>query len=873
MDKRQAEVEKLLLEYEKQCLNDLQKTYTEALGDVKSKLRALLGREPSPSVAYQVEFQKTLQSQIENALDMLKRGNITSVTDFLNKTYEDGYLGTVYSIQGQGIPLNIGIDHKQIARTVNRRTDTMQFSQRLYDNVEQLGTAFKSQMARGIANNSGYSKIAKQLALESEASYKQAMRIVRTEGGRVKSEAKLDSMKKAKDEGADIVKQWDATFDNKTRAEHRFLDGQIREIGEPFEDSQGRKAQAPHKFGIASMDVNCRCIVVERARWALEGEEMPTKMDNTTGEIVEAKNYREWKEKYQRKQAEQAQPPNNASVFDKNTNKLPNKGDLFKMPNNDLVKIVEVNDFNGVKSVTLENGQTIVLGNLNGGGTAARALTSAQKAAVDYYVSGDGMYINHYLRDGDKAIAEMGPMRENDLKLIEDLDGATDRILEPQTVYRSVDASAVFGDMSTLDYENLRGRVLYNDNSKFAVATDKYIDDAVGKTITEKGFMSTTTDYEVARDFGGFTGSEKPIVLEIKTSSGTKGLSLAKEIPDLEARMEQSEILLKRGQKYKITSISGRDGNIYVNAEMIDEAESVVEKITKLSTRNMPAAFTDSKRTATQTQRLVDFVNGIEGNDNDAKAILANLGKLENYSAQGIDFKITYGADSQLLKRAKVINHEAVSATLNIPKLDGEDITGAANTTLHEMGHLVDSYAGTSGKQFGNISTNAKLMDAIKEGVGNPNDEIMALFKQANSDMEEILKATDVSAQLKNINEIFHNGGFATYSAYSKAFNKTRREALAKRDYLWRNKINGANALQDIYDALSGGAWRDDNIIKFGHGRRYYADRTKRNNEIFANYFSLSITRPDLIEMLRRDKPRLCAALDEILAEIAKGVK
>lgn len=309
MDKRQAEVEKLLLEYEKQCLNDLQKTYTEALGDVKSKLRALLGREPSPSVAYQVEFQKTLQSQIENALDMLKRGNITSVTDFLNKTYEDGYLGTVYSIQGQGIPLNIGIDHKQIARTVNRRTDTMQFSQRLYDNVEQLGTAFKSQMARGIANNSGYSKIAKQLALESEASYKQAMRIVRTEGGRVKSEAKLDSMKKAKDEGADIVKQWDATFDNKTRAEHRFLDGQIREIGEPFEDSQGRKAQAPHKFGIASMDVNCRCIVVERARWALEGEEMPTKMDNTTGEIVEAKNYREWKEKYKRKQGAQVYNP------------------------------------------------------------------------------------------------------------------------------------------------------------------------------------------------------------------------------------------------------------------------------------------------------------------------------------------------------------------------------------------------------------------------------------------------------------------------------------------------------------------------------------------------------------------------------------
>lgn len=567
MEKRQAEIEKLLLDYEKQCLKDLQKTYTEALADVKGKLRDLLARDTTQSVVYQVQFQKTLEAQLQSALDILKDKSINSVGDFLNKTYEDGYLGTVYSIQGQGIPVNIGIDHDQLARTVNRRTDTMQFSQRLYDNVDSLGVAFKSQMSRGIANNSTYSKIAKQLAMESEANYKQAMRIVRTEGGRVKSEAKLDSMKKAKDAGADIVKQWDATFDGKTRAEHRFLDGQIREIGEPFEDSQGRKAQAPHKFGVASMDINCRCIVVERARWAVEGEEMPNKVDGA-GELVEAKNYRQWKEKYQKKQAEDKPPqevPNNAKVFDKNSKSLPNIDDWFRLPNNELVKIVEVNDFNGIKSVKLANGQDVVLSNLK-----ERVLTNSQKAAVDYYVSGEGMFINDYLRDRNNPIERMGAMRESDFKLIEDLDKATDRILTPQTVYRSVDASAVFGDMDALDYDNLRGRVLYNDSSKFAVATDKYINNAVGKTITDKGFMSTTTDYELARDFGGFTGSEKPIVLEIKTSSSTKGLSLANEMPDLEARMEQSEILLKRGQKYKIKSIRGKDGNIYVEAEMVD---------------------------------------------------------------------------------------------------------------------------------------------------------------------------------------------------------------------------------------------------------------------------------------------------------------
>ncbi len=383
MDDRQKELERLMLEYEKDCLKDLQKTYTEALADVKRNLRGLLGSEQTQSIVYQVQFQEQLQSQIENALNLLKNGSITSVSDFLNKTYEDSYLGTIYSIQGQGIPINIGMDHKQMARVINRRTDTMQFSQRLYDNVDKLGVAFKSQMSRGIANNSTYSKIAKQLAMESEANYRQAMRIVRTEGGRVKSEAKLDSMKAAKDEGADIVKQWDATFDGNTRAEHRFLDGQIKEIDEPFVDSQGREAQAPHKFGIASMDINCRCIVVERARWALEGEEIPNKVDSA-GELVDGKNYRGWKEKYQRKQAEEKPTPNKAKVFDKNSKSLPNKDDYFKLPNNELVKIVEVNDYNGIKSVTLENGQTVVLGNAD-----AKALTEKIREYTPAKYQGD----------------------------------------------------------------------------------------------------------------------------------------------------------------------------------------------------------------------------------------------------------------------------------------------------------------------------------------------------------------------------------------------------------------------------------------------------------------------------------------------------
>ena len=433
-------------------------------------------------------------------------------------------------------------------------------------------------MSRGIANNSTYSKIAKQLAMESEANYKQAMRIVRTEGGRVKSEAKLDSMKKAKDEGADIVKQWDATFDGKTRAEHRYLDGQIKEIGEPFVDSQGREAQAPHKFGIASMDVNCRCIVVERARWAVEGEEMPNKVDNLTGELVEAKNYKEWKKKYQEKQAEQQQQPNKAKVFDKNSKSLPNKDDYFKTTSGELVKIKEVNDYNGIKSVSLENGQNIVLGNVKE--DTIKAVTKEQQKAMDeaveYYVSGEGMYVNNYLsgRTVDGIKPDEYWNAKEDGKYLKALDDATtQKEVAEKVLYRSVDASAIFQNASASDLDDIKDELFYGQSYN-KQRTKTLIETAKGSVIKDPRFLSTTKNKDIALNFGDFTGAEHPLVIEFEVPKGIKGYDVYKkfEIED----DPQEEILLQRNLRYEILDIGTQDSeesgrSIYVKARFVTE--------------------------------------------------------------------------------------------------------------------------------------------------------------------------------------------------------------------------------------------------------------------------------------------------------------
>ena len=120
----------------------------------------------------------------------------------------------------------------------------------------------------------------------------------------------------AKKKGADIVKQWDATLDGQTRPNHRQLDGQIRELDEPFEVN-GMKVDCPGGFGIASEDCNCRCCVLQRARWALDKDF--TKLDNIKGELIEigVDNYDDFKKQYFVKAAK-LQKIKKVSVADKN---------------------------------------------------------------------------------------------------------------------------------------------------------------------------------------------------------------------------------------------------------------------------------------------------------------------------------------------------------------------------------------------------------------------------------------------------------------------------------------------------------------------------------------------------------------------------
>lgn len=307
MNKRQKHIQQRFLDNEEAVIAELEKTYRKALRDIDSKIAQLMARPDADMqhVIYQVEYQKALKKQISGILDAMQAEEFTAIADYLQKCYEDGFIGTMYDLHGQGIPMCFPMDQESIVRAVQLDS---KISKGLYsgigEDVAELKKNIAAEVSRGISTGASYAQVALQIKTHMVGAYTKktggalyrAQLIARTEGHRVQVQATMDACTKARDKGADVVKQWDATLDKRTRKSHQKVDGEIREINEPF--SNGLMFPGDPDGGAAEV-CNCRCALLQRARWALDDDELETlKQRAEYFGLDKTKNFEEFRTKY-----------------------------------------------------------------------------------------------------------------------------------------------------------------------------------------------------------------------------------------------------------------------------------------------------------------------------------------------------------------------------------------------------------------------------------------------------------------------------------------------------------------------------------------------------------------------------------------------
>ena len=322
MNKREKEILQAQLDNEKAVLKRLEQNYADALEEVNSKIAELMGRADADMqhVIYQADYQRALKAQIQGILKTLQSNEFSTVSEYLTTCYEEGFIGTMYDLQGQGVPLVIPMNQEEIAAAIQHETNLTSGLYSAFDTAD-LQKKIASEISRGFTVGSSFSEIARNVSAYAGISRNNANRIVRTEGHRITETAAHHAQQKAKDRGADVVKIWDSALDAKTRPSHVRVDGEIRELEKKF--SNGLMFPGDPS-GKAAEVINCRCRSRTEARWALDADQTKilgdtskmtpeqrkniakklgvdeADLDQYSGQVVpiNAKNYADFKKQY-----------------------------------------------------------------------------------------------------------------------------------------------------------------------------------------------------------------------------------------------------------------------------------------------------------------------------------------------------------------------------------------------------------------------------------------------------------------------------------------------------------------------------------------------------------------------------------------------
>jgi hypothetical protein len=313
LNKRQKIVQEAFLDNEEAVIKRLKQVYGVSLKDINTKAAKLqkefeelsaeydtvedeeereVLKSRMQSKVYQKKYQESLKKQVNDILDNMHENEYKTVSEYLNQCYEDGFIGTMYDLQGQGIPLAFPLDQEAMVQAVQLDSPISQgLYSRMGEDVSILKKKITAQISRGIATGMTYGQIAKQLSGYTNIGFNNAVRIARTEGHRIQCQSAMNACYNARDKGAEVVKQWDSTLDAKTRESHAMVDMEIKELDEKF--SNGLRFPGDPSGGAAEV-VNCRCALNQRGRWALEGGF--TKMNNFTKQLESFESPEDYKE-------------------------------------------------------------------------------------------------------------------------------------------------------------------------------------------------------------------------------------------------------------------------------------------------------------------------------------------------------------------------------------------------------------------------------------------------------------------------------------------------------------------------------------------------------------------------------------------------
>ena len=410
----------------------------------------------------------------------------------------------------------------------------------------------QSVMTQALLQGESIGNIATRLSKTvGDSDRKACIRNARTMTTGVENAGRVDSYKRAQNMGIELMQEWLATLDSRTRHEHRQLDGQRVKVGEPFKiDGYELDFPADPK-GAAHLVYNCRCTLVPVIKgFEIDASDLSERNTNK----MQEQTYEEWKNAHnsvsdpitkqddiaKTMQIEYGQEYKDLKNFDSLVNEQQNLLNKYGNTTNmmlfgsadDVARWQELQQWTSmdekalrkVYSQNADNWEEILKNQTEKQmdkftEQLLDIATDKELAALNMWTGETYANINRYMRYGHN-VDDISKSAANDIKNCLDKIKTTEDIV----VHRGTGIKEILDGVQG-DWRN-------------------NLDLLIGHTYTDNGFVATSP-----LPTGGFSGAGlNQAELFIKVPQGTHGAYIAKE-----AHNElEKEFLLQSGYRYKI---------------------------------------------------------------------------------------------------------------------------------------------------------------------------------------------------------------------------------------------------------------------------------------------------------------------------------
>ncbi|MGE8004373.1 phage minor head protein [Lysinibacillus sp. NPDC093216] len=260
----QQEINQILDEMEKKAEKDIEVVFNKRLKSILDQMLQMhkkFGKNGEASWTDVNKYNRFNQEMkmIAKQVNADYKAVIKLIRESEERLYIERYLMIAYLLQqSTGEEMGFKIPSVEVVQAaIDNPIEFLSLPKVFEEHRNNIIRRLNIEIAQSLQAGESYTDMAIRIENAMGWTRKKAILVARTEGGRVRSQADL-AVEEQASITARLTKIWMSSLDTRVRKSHRKLDGQKADKDGYFHYGSW-KSKAPRLWGVASMDIQCRC--------------------------------------------------------------------------------------------------------------------------------------------------------------------------------------------------------------------------------------------------------------------------------------------------------------------------------------------------------------------------------------------------------------------------------------------------------------------------------------------------------------------------------------------------------------------------------------------------------------------------------------